>query len=269
MKLSRAIHFLSCMRLPLAGLLMAFTPLLSLPAAAAEAAQETVATDEIATLSHFEALFSHPADNDALERLSRRLGMDEALRGDFVQLRQLRVLKRPLRSHGHFIFARDKGLVWLQLSPFKTQLILSGAQLLQIDSQGNRQRQDAARGGVLAQSMPALVRAMLGGDIGALSAQFSLFLLQEGTLPGDHWQLGLVPKDPLLAKALAAIVMQGTDRLETLSLFNPTDAGDAKADRTRIDFGSLQPGPLDATETAALAQVTAQESPTAAPEHSQ
>jgi hypothetical protein len=193
----------------------------------------------------YQALFSQNADTAQLVGLSQKLNLGETVRGQFVQSRQLKVLKKPLISQGQFIFDQTQGLIWQQIKPFESLLILKDKQLIQRDSQGRVQvsKADAsASAAAMGDLLPSLVRAMLGGDISGLSENFELhFLITESLNTDGQWQLGLTPKDPLMKKAIANMVLEGGDTLQSLVLLSAQDM-------TRIDFSALSQGKLSETE---------------------
>ncbi|MGL4938356.1 outer membrane lipoprotein carrier protein LolA, partial [Shewanella sp.] len=168
--------------------------------------------------NNYQQLFTQTADKAQLVALSQKLNLGETVRGQFVQFRQLTVLKKPLISQGQFIFAQAQGLIWQQIKPFDSLLILKDKQLIQRDSQGRVQVNQAdasASAAAMGDLLPSLVRAMLGGDISGLSENFELHFL---SLDNDQWQLGLTPKDPLMKKAIANMVLEGSDMLQSLVL---------------------------------------------------
>lgn len=177
--------------------------LISLPLKA-----ETLSDKHVAP-GDYQALFSQSADTKQLVALSQKLNLGETVRGHFVQSRQLKVLKKPLISQGQFIFDKEQGLIWQQIKPFESLLILKDKQLIQRDSQGRVQvsKADAsASAAAMGDLLPSLVRAMLGGDISGLSENFELHFLitdklnTEKLSPDGQWQLGLTPIDPLMKK---------------------------------------------------------------------
>ncbi|RBP76715.1 hypothetical protein DET47_11678 [Shewanella putrefaciens] len=212
--------------------------------------------ETLAAPGAYQTLFSQSADTAQLVALSKKLNLGETVRGHFVQSRQLKVLKKPLISQGQFIFDKEQGLIWQQIKPFESLLILKDKQLIQRDSQGRVQisKSDAsASAAAMGDLLPSLVRAMLGGDISGLSENFELhFLITEKLSPDGQWQLGLTPKDPLMKKAIANMVLEGSDVLQSLVLLSAAPSVSPQ-DMTRIDFSALSQGKLSETELAQYA----------------
>ncbi|MCS6096458.1 outer membrane lipoprotein carrier protein LolA [Shewanella baltica] len=223
-------------------------------------------SDKHAAPGAYQTLFSQSADTAQLVALSQKLNLGETVRGHFVQSRQLKVLKKPLISQGQFIFDQTQGLIWQQIKPFESLLILKDKQLIQRDSQGRVQvsKADAsASAAAMGDLLPNLVRAMLGGDISGLSENFELHFLitdklnteklsPESLSPDGQWQLGLTPKDPLMKKAIANMVLEGSDVLQSLVLLSAAP-NVTPQDMTRIDFSALSQGTLSEAELAQYA----------------
>ncbi|MCS6231011.1 outer membrane lipoprotein carrier protein LolA [Shewanella baltica] len=212
--------------------------------------------ETLAAPGAYQTLFSQSADTAQLVALSQKLNLGETVRGHFVQSRQLKVLKKPLISQGQFIFDQTQGLIWQQIKPFESLLILKDKQLIQRDSQGRVQisKADAsASAAVMGDLLPSLVRAMLGGNISGLSENFELHFLNTDRLsPDGQWQLGLTPKDPLMKKAIANMVLEGSDVLQSLVLLSAAP-NVTPQDMTRIDFSALSQGTLSEAELAQYA----------------
>ncbi|GIU01952.1 outer membrane lipoprotein carrier protein LolA [Shewanella morhuae] len=212
----------------------------------------------VASASNYQTLFSQNADKTQLIAQSKKLNLGETVRGHFVQSRQLKVLKKPLISQGQFIFDQTQGLIWQQITPFESLLILKDKQLIQRDSQGRVQISKAdtsPSAAAMGDLLPSLVRAMLGGDISGLSENFELHFLGTESLSSERlstngqWQLGLTPKDPLMKKAVANMVLEGSDVLQSLVLLSAAPSVSVQ-DITRIDFSELTQGTLSEAELA-------------------
>jgi len=196
----------------------------------------------------YDTLFESSADNDRLQALAARLMIGETASGSFTQYRTLKVLKKPLISHGRFIFDYRLGLVWQQTQPFETTLILKGGELIQIDSAGRKQVSKAGANqgaAAIAQTMPKLLSALLSGNLSDLAEHFNLYLKADDTRNTPqadetaHWQLGLIPKDPLLIKAIPQMVLEGEEQVSALTLLSNN------GDSSRIEFKQICQAPLN------------------------
>jgi len=216
----------------------------------------------------YDTLFESLADNEQLQALADRLLIGETASGSFTQYRTLKVLKKPLISHGRFIFDYRLGLVWQQTHPFETTLILKGGELIQIDSAGRRQVSQAGSNqgaAAIAQTMPKLLSALLSGNLSELSEHFNLYLRADDTLNEPrtdetaHWLLGLIPKDPLLIKAIPQMVLEGEKQASSLTLLNNN------GDSSRIEFKQINKAPLNEEQRLLLSDKQGETSPKVQP----
>ena len=198
-------------------------------------------------LADIQALYSQPASVDALHALAQQLNLQLDTRGQFVQLRHLQVLNKPLLSYGQFIFSPTQGLVWQQQRPFNTLMVLKDQQLIQQNSQGKIQHLSAtASSSPIAQQLPRLLQAIMAGDIDTLSADFNLFMAATHKV-GAPWQLGLQAKDTQVQASMGNITLSGDTQLRSLIM---TSSRTDISDYTQIQFIDAQQGPLNDIELA-------------------
>lgn len=209
----------------------------SMQATASEAGAETTQT------AQFEALFQSEVNNQQLKPITEQLTLGEHARGQFTQYRHLKVLKKPLVSHGSFIFDSELGLAWKQERPFKSTLLLKGDELIQIDSSGQQQVSKANENqgaGALAQTLPILLKALLSGELDTLTTHFHFYM--QASSVSSPWTIGLKPKDPLLIKAIPQLVLEGDEQISALTLLS------GNGDSSRIEFEQITNQPLSAIE---------------------
>ncbi|TVL48809.1 hypothetical protein AYI98_10230 [Shewanella algae] len=190
----------------------------------------------------FDKLFANPATEQALQQLSTKMALSDSSRGQFEQVRWLRVLKQPLRSSGEFLFQRELGMLWQQQTPFGNLLLLKQGELIQQDSQGKLSVTKADAGpAAVAEMLPRMMQSLLSGDIQALSQGFELYLLND---QAGHWQLGLKAKEQTMAALLPQMVLEGNKDLESLTLLAKN------GDISQIFFSELDKSPLNDSERA-------------------
>ncbi|WP_345854603.1 outer membrane lipoprotein carrier protein LolA [Shewanella algae] len=190
----------------------------------------------------FDKLFAKAATEQALQQLSTKMALSDSSRGQFEQVRWLRVLKQPLRSSGEFLFQRELGMLWQQQTPFGNLLLLKQGELIQQDSQGKLSVTKADAGpAALAEMLPRMMQSLLSGDIQALSQGFELYLLND---QAGHWQLGLKAKEQTMAALLPQMVLEGNQDLESLTLLAKN------GDISQIFFSELDKSPLNDSERA-------------------
>lgn len=235
-------------------LLLLSALLLTLMASSSVQANTSEIPANSAQAAKFAALFQSEVNNQQIEKLSKRLALSQHAKGKFTQYRSLKVLKKPLISKGSFIFDAQLGLVWSQETPFKSTLILKDDALIQIDSSG-KQQVSQTRGnqgaGALAQTLPTLLKALLGGELQTLDEHFNFYLLAAD--PQAPWTLGLIPKDPLMLKAIPQMILEGTEQISALTLVS------ANGDTSRIEFEEINNGPLAEAELELLSPAFIQE----------
>lgn len=176
-----------------------------------------------------------------LDQLSAQLGEPEVVRGSFIQEKHLRALPQPLTSRGHFVLAKDHGLLWLLERPLQ--------QDYRIDAQGIARRSEQGWQFVAQQSATAqqnrLFLAVLKGDSSGLRQDFELSL--SGT--AEAWQLDLTPRSVLLKQVFKAIVIKGGELVQRIELqetqgdstvlrLEDSQADQSLSDAERHDFQS-------------------------------
>ncbi|MCE9787360.1 LolA family protein [Shewanella chilikensis] len=190
----------------------------------------------------FDKLFAKAATEQALQQLSTKMALSDSSRGQFEQVRWLRVLKQPLRSSGEFLFQRELGMLWQQQTPFGNLLLLKQGELIQQDSQGKLSVTKADAGpAAVAEMLPRMMQSLLSGDIQTLSQGFELYLLND---QAGHWQLGLKAKEQSMAALLPQMVLEGNKDLESLTLLAKN------GDISQIFFSELDKSPLNDSERA-------------------
>ncbi|WP_144212109.1 outer membrane lipoprotein carrier protein LolA [Shewanella donghaensis] len=206
------------------------------------------------------AIFKQHATPDQLSQLASQLQLSPQTKGQFIQTRYLAVLKKPLKSQGVFIFSQQQGLFWQQTKPFPTTLVLKDRMLIQQDSFGNIQQSNANQASAaMAEQLPMLMQALLTGDVKALEKDFQLYMpavinTAENTSAGHAtlWQLGLVAKDPMIQKAIGALILEGSlaptqadksvTQIERLTMLSSVEAAinNQKTDKTLIEFSHIE-----------------------------
>jgi len=159
-----------------------------------------------------------PAQAFDLQQLAQQLSQPAVVRGDFIQEKHLRALPQPLTSQGHFVLARDHGLLWLLQQPIRQDYRITVKGIarrnehgwLAIDPKGSSARQNQ------------LFLAVLSGDTLALQRDFELTLSGEPSA----WRLLLVPRGALLKQVFEAIEIEGGGTVAQVEL------REAQGDRT-------------------------------------
>jgi outer membrane lipoprotein-sorting protein len=176
-----------------------------------------------------------------LAYLTARLDQASAIHADFVQTKTLQALKRPLRTSGKLVFARDHGVLWRIEKPYQASYALSTEKITEIGLDGSRKVRSAREVPALAQ-VGRVFQAIFQGNVRGLEEHFAV------TVNGDaeHWRVDLAPK-PALQRFIKSIVARGGRYLDLIEI------EEAQGDRTRIEFRDTRLDlPLSDTETGLL-----------------
>jgi outer membrane lipoprotein-sorting protein len=169
------------------------------------------------------------------------LARPAVLRGKFEQTRHLQGFRNALTSQGDFVVARDRGVLWETHKPFPSTMVVSKSRVLTRQADGSTEVVlDGARSPA-ASVVNALMLAMLGGDLDALSKYFTL---NETTLPAGAWRVELLPRKSALAHVFERIVLQGDRYVRSVHM------EEKGGDVTDILFQSMieTPAELDPSE---------------------
>lgn len=188
------------------------------------------------------AIAAAPAASD-IDTVAARLARPELLRGRFEQRKQVTGFRNPMRSRGHFVLARGRGVVWQTEQPFASTLVVTPERIT-VTAGASTRRIDAAQEPAL-RAINRLLFDLLAGDIARLQADFEL---QSVALDGERWHLRLRPKAGAFATVFDAVELEGARQVERVLLV------ERNGDRTDIGFSDHAEQPaLDDDEAARLA----------------
>ncbi|NJA05529.1 outer membrane lipoprotein carrier protein LolA [Methylococcaceae bacterium WWC4] len=136
--------------------------------------------------------------DDVLDQVRAILQPEPIAVGHFRQTKQLAFLQQPLVSEGEFVYAQSGGVIWNTVSPVASTVLIGGERM--VSEQGEQ---------ALPPSFGQLIPALLGGDFAQLRTDFEI----QGSVQARSWRLQFLPKDPLLAKIVAELVLSGDSDL--------------------------------------------------------
>lgn len=174
------------------------------------------------------------ADPLALAQVQARVAQVPVLRGEFTQEKQVAGFKNPLRSHGRFLLARDKGVVWTTLAPFPSEIVLTHDRILSRQRDGSRRvevdghQQPGLRG------VNAMMFALMSGDMKALTSTFEV---KAEPAAAEEWRMTLAPRSRQLAQAFTTVRLSGDRYVREVEL------REATGDVTRLRFGGMSETP--------------------------
>jgi len=167
-------------------------------------------------------LFSSPTTATALRGGVLATALAEVagsrlLEGRFTQQRTMRGLPRPLESRGVFLLVRDRGLQWHTLEPVDDEFVLTrrGISKSPADT-GSRGGSDPRRRGPPLGPATELLFALFSLDLETLERRFDLY----GVGTAEAWQIGMRPRDKATARAVRQAVVQGGQRVDSITLVN-------------------------------------------------
>lgn len=146
------------------------------------------------------------ADGALLSQVRQRLLDAPVLKGTFEQRKSIKGFRNPLLSHGDFLVARDRGVVWATREPFASALIVTRDRLLsrQADGTVNTKVDAGHEPGIRA--VNEMLFALMSANLTALSARFDI----DGSLVGkDGWKLVLRPREAALSQWVSRIELDG------------------------------------------------------------
>ena len=147
------------------------------------------------------------------------------LSGKFIQEKTVVGLKNPLTSRGDFLISKDQGIVWRTQKPFLSAFSITPKGIWIIKQSDSTLQREPLHQGQVGGAME-LIQKILSGDPRALAKYFTV------SEQGDSavWTLDLKPLDPLLARVMTGIRMQGGSHVDHIEFM------EGNGDRTRIEF---------------------------------
>ena len=155
--------------------------------------------------------------NELLSAISAQIEQYPVVQADFVQIKKLSALQRPLISRGRMVFARQEGLFWLIDEPLKMGYWLGETKMVEIFPSGEKREQASSSNPVLAQ-VSRLMRSMLGAQAPGLLENFDV--RASGRI--SQWVLTLVPKQAQIMKHVRLIQVSGGRFIEEIVLEEPS-----------------------------------------------
>ncbi len=165
------------------------------------------------------------AQGITFKALQTKLTTYPVVRGEYTQLKTLKMFKQPLHSSGHFLLSEQQGLQWSQRQPFPVSLVLTKNKLSQQFSKQSPQI-IGVKDNPLIFYFSHLFLSVFKGDLTALSEQFKM-QLKGGN---KNWSLLLVPKGAPLNKVFKQIKISGAKYINQLLLT------ELSGDTTKITF---------------------------------
>jgi outer membrane lipoprotein-sorting protein len=174
----------------------------------------------------FAAQPASASDTGLVSQIATHLSQAKGVRAQFTQTQTLSAMKQPLVSTGSLVFFRERGVIWQIDTPYKATYVITDTGVSEVNANGQRTNSNSSNGVRGVAQVSRMMRAMLGGDLSALYAQFDVHA--DGT--PAQWRMQLTPNQPQLAQSIKGLEMSGGDYLQALRITL------ANGDVTRIDF---------------------------------
>ena len=168
------------------------------------------------------------SDTGLVSQIAGHLAQAKGVRAQFTQTQTLSAMKQPLVSTGSLVFFRERGVIWQIDTPYKATYVITDTGVSEVNFNGQRTNSKSSDGVRGVAQVSRMMRAMLGGDLSALYAQFDVHA--DGT--PAQWRMQLTPNQPQLAQSIKGLEMSGGDYLQALRITL------ANGDVTRIDFAN-------------------------------
>ena len=176
----------------------------------------------------FAAQPASASNTGLVSQIAGNLARAKGVRAQFTQTQTLSAMKQPLVSTGSLVFFRDRGVIWQINTPYKATYVITDTGVSEVNANGQRTSSNSGNGVRGVAQVSRMMRAMLGGDLSALYAQFDVHA--DGT--PAQWRMQLTPNQPQLAQSIKGLEMSGSDYLQALRITL------ANGDVTRIDFAN-------------------------------
>jgi outer membrane lipoprotein-sorting protein len=176
----------------------------------------------------FAAQPASASDTGLVSQIATHLAQAKGVRAQFTQTQTLSAMKQPLVSTGSLVFFRERGVIWQIDTPYKATYVITDTGVSEVNANSQRMNSKSSDGVRGVAQVSRMMRAMLGGDLSALYAQFDVHA--DGT--PAQWRMQLTPNQPQLAQSIKGLEMSGGDYLQALRITL------ANGDVTRIDFAN-------------------------------
>lgn len=176
-------------------------------------------------------VFNHPLHlrkaPSGFQKISQHFQQTKILRADFSQTKKIKVLRRPLKSKGQFLFSSKHGIYWKTTHPFLSEILITDQGLFQrkngkLISQLSSKQQPTVQGVLNAFIL------VFSGKFEEMDSYFSLFFFQKGT----HWEIGFIPKQKGLSQLIHQMILTG----DSYTSFQSFLIIETNGDSTNIEF---------------------------------
>jgi len=164
-----------------------------------------------------EDVFRHPLSPQTtitFNAACAKLAEKPIAKGNFAQEKYLSRFNRSLKSSGNFIISAGQGMVWETLLPFPSSMIMEKDFIIQSRPDGQKSVL-SAQGNETFMQMADVISAVFSGRSQGLLENFEVYF--SGSV--SNWNMGLLPRDSIIASFAMRITMSGDSAIRSISIF--------------------------------------------------
>lgn len=164
-----------------------------------------------------DSLWDSPADfnSPAFAEIVQTLSSVKKQEGSFIQKRIVQKIQRVFESSGTFLISGKDGIILNVEKPFASRSEISKEKMIQVFPNGTSVEMNAANNAVF-REIAASVQAVFNGNLESLQQKFDIYFVTQK----KKWTIGLRPKEKMIQKALASILLEGQKNLEKVEMLD-------------------------------------------------
>lgn len=164
-----------------------------------------------------DSLWDSPADfnSPAFAEIVQTLSSVKKQEGSFIQKRIVQKIQRVFESSGTFLISGKDGIILNVEKPFASRSEISKEKMIQAFPDGTSVEMNAANNAVF-REIAASVQAVFNGNLESLQQKFDIYFVTQK----KKWTIGLRPKEKMIQKALASILLEGQKNLEKVEMLD-------------------------------------------------
>lgn len=164
-----------------------------------------------------DSLWDSPADfnSPAFAEIVQTLSSVKKQEGSFIQKRIVQKIQRVFESSGTFLISGKDGIILNVEKPFASRSEISKEKMIQVFPDSTSVEMNAANNAVF-REIAASVQAVFNGNLESLQQKFDIYFVTQK----KKWTIGLRPKEKMIQKALASILLEGQKNLEKVEMLD-------------------------------------------------
>lgn len=164
-----------------------------------------------------DSLWDSPADfnSPAFAEIVQTLSSVKKQEGSFIQKRIVQKIQRVFESSGTFLISGKDGIILNVEKPFASRSEISKEKMIQVFPDGTSVEMNAANNAVF-REIATSVQAVFNGNLESLQQKFDIYFVTQK----KKWTIGLRPKEKMIQKALASILLEGQKNLEKVEMLD-------------------------------------------------